>query len=218
MHRHFEEALKEIEKKTLQLGGVAEDMIRRAVASVLDRDAALAEAVIATDDNADELENKIEESCIESIARYQPAASDLRFLATVMRINRDLERIADKAASIAQRNLELIPYPPVKPFIDLPRVADIVQRMVKDSLDAFANRDAALAESVREREDEVDAIYDETAAELLALMSKQPEHIPPGISILLIFRHLERITDLAANISEEVHYLVEGDVIRHSGP
>jgi phosphate transport system protein len=218
MHRHFEHDLEEIQQKLLQMGGIAEDMIRRAVASVLNRDGQMAQAVLETDDAADALENEIEERCIGAIARYQPAASDLRFLATVMRINSDLERIADKAASIAQRSLELLPYPPVKPFIDLPRVADIVQRMVKESLDAFVNRDAALAQAVRGREDEVDSIYDETARELLALMTKQPEHISPGISVLLIFRHLERIADHAANISEEVYYLVEGNVIRHSDP
>jgi phosphate transport system protein len=235
MQRHFELELKELQQKLLRLGGLAEDMLRRAVESVLNRDVELAHAVIDDDDEADALENEIEEYCIQLIALHQPAASDVRFLTMAMKINRDLERMADKSVDIAQRSLELMqdapvkPFidlprvagivqdAPVKPFIDLPRVAGIVQEMVKDSLDAFVNRDAVLAQEVRERDEQVDAIYDQTLRELLTYMIERPELIRPGISTLLLFRHLERIGDLAANIGEEVYYLVEGDVIRHPG-
>ena len=192
-------------------------MLRRAVESVLNRDVGLAHAVIDDDDEADALENEIEEYCIQLIALHQPAASDVRFLTMAMKINRDLERMADKSVDIAQRSLELMQDAPVKPFIDLPRVAGIVQEMVKDSLDAFVNRDAVLAQEVRERDEQVDAIYDQTLRELLTYMIERPELIRPGISTLLLFRHLERVGDLAANIGEEVYYLVEGDVIRHPG-
>ncbi len=216
MQRRFELELKELQQKLLRLGGIAESMIRQAVTSVLNRDEKLARTIIANDDAADALENEIEEYCIQLIARHQPAASDLRFLTMVMRMNYNLERIADKGVDIAQRGLELMQYPPVKPYVDLPRVADIVQNMVKDALDAFVNRNAALAQEVRNRDDEVDAIYDQTLQELLIILTDQPKLIRPGISILLLFRHLERIGDLAANIGEEVYYLVEGDVIRHS--
>jgi phosphate transport system protein len=217
MQRHFELELKELQQKLLRLGGLAEDMLRRAVESVLNRDVELAHAVIDDDDEADALENEIEEYCIQLIALHQPAASDVRFLTMAMKINRDLERMADKSVDIAQRSLELMQDAPVKPFIDLPRVAGIVQEMVKDSLDAFVNRDAVLAQEVRERDEQVDAIYDQTLRELLTYMIERPELIRPGISTLLLFRHLERIGDLAANIGEEVYYLVEGDVIRHPG-
>ena len=216
MQRHFELELKELQQKVLRLGGIAEGMIRQAVTSVLNRDEKLARAVVVNDDEADALENEIEEYCIQLIARHQPAASDLRFLTMVMRINYDLERIADKGVDIAQRSLELIQYPPVKPYIDLPRAADIVQKMVKDALDALVNRNAALAQEVRNRDEEVDAIYEQTLQELLTLLTEHPRLLRPGISILLLFRHLERIGDLATNISEEVYYLVEGDIIRHS--
>ncbi|MBI1923181.1 phosphate signaling complex protein PhoU [Candidatus Poribacteria bacterium] len=216
MQRRFELELKELQQKLLRLGGIAESMIRQAVTSVLNRDEKLARTIIANDDAADALENEIEEYCIQLIARHQPAASDLRFLTMVMRMNYNLERIADKGVDIAQRGLELMQYPPVKPYVDLPRVADIVQNMVKDALDAFVNRNAALAQDVRNRDDEVDAIYDQTLQELLIILTDQPKLLRPGISILLLFRHLERIGDLAANIGEEVYYLVEGNVIRHS--
>lgn len=215
MQRRFELELRELQQKLLRLGGLAEDMLHRAVESVLNRNGELAQEVIDNDDEADALENEIEEYCIQLIALHQPAASDVRFLTMAMKINRDLERMADKAVDIAQRCLELMQNAPVKPFIDLPRVAGIVQEMVKDSLDAFVNRDAVLAQEVRERDKQVDAIYDQTLRELLTYMIERPELIRPGISTLLLFRHLERIGDLAANIGEEVYYLVEGDVIRH---
>lgn len=217
MQRHFELELRELQQKLLRLGGLAEDMLRRAVESVLNRDGELAQQVIDNDDEADALENEIEEYCIQLIALHQPAASDVRFLTMAMKINRDLERMADKSVDIAQRCLELMQNAPVKPFIDLPRVAGIVQEMVNDTLDAFVNRDAVLAQEVRERDKQVDAIYDQTLRELLTYMIERPELIRPGISTLLLFRHLERIGDLAANIGEEVYYLVEGDVIRHPG-
>lgn len=215
MQRRFELELRELQQKLLRLGGLAEDMLHRAVESVLNRNGELAQKVIDHDDEADALENEIEEYCIQLIALHQPAASDVRFLTMAMKINRDLERMADKAVDIAQRCLELMEHAPVKPFIDLPRVAGIVQEMVKDCLDAFVNRDAVLAQEVRERDKQVDAIYDQTLRELLTYMIERPELIRPGISTLLLFRHMERIGDLAANIGEEVYYLVEGDVIRH---
>ena len=216
MQRRFELELRELQQKLLVLAGLAEDMLHRAVESVLNRNGELAQEVIDNDDEADALENEIEEYCIQLIALHQPAASDVRFLTMAMKINRVLERMADKAVDIAQRCLELMEHAPVKPFIDLPRVAGIVQEMVKDTLDAFVNRDAILAQEVRERDKQVDAIYDQTLRELLTYMIERPELIRPGISTLLLFRHLERIGDLAANIGEEVYYLVEGDVIRHS--
>ena len=216
MRRHFEVELKEIQQELLRMGGMAENMLRDAVESVLNRDGELASIVIQSDDQVNALENEIEESCIRFIARHQPAASDLRLLSMVFKINHDVERMADKAVNVAQRSLELLEYPPVKPFIDLPRVATIVRDMAKDALDAFVNRDADLAEAVRGRDDQVDEIYKHTVQELLLRLSDDSTLVRPGISILLLFRHLERIGDLAANISEEVYYVVKGDVLRHT--
>ncbi len=208
--------IKTLQHKLLEMAGLAEQMLRQAIESVLTRDEALARLVVATDDTIDEFENEIESSCIQLIALHQPVASELRFLMMVMKISHNIERLADKSVAIAKRSIELMEYPPVKPFVDLPHVAQVIQTMVKDVLDAFVNRNAELAFEVRERDSEVDEIYERMLNELLTLLSEHPKLIEPGISLLLLFRHLERVGDLAANISEEVYYLVKGDVIRHS--
>ena len=208
--------IRELQHKLLEMAGLSEQMLRQAVESVLTRNEALARAVIATDDQVDQFENEIEALCIQLIALHQPVASELRFLTVVMKISHNIERLGDKSVAIAKRSLELLTYPPVKPFVDLPYVAQVIQTMVKDVLDAFVNRNAELALEVRERDNEVDDIYEKMLHELLTILSEYPQLIPPGISILLLFRHLERVGDLAVNISEEVYYLVEGDIIRHS--
>ncbi len=208
--------IRELQHKLLEMAGFSEQMLRQAIESVLTRDETLARTVIATDDHVDKLENEIEVSCIQLIALHQPVASELRFLTAVMKISHNIERLGDKSVAIAKRSLELSEYPPVKPFVDLPYVAQVIQTMVKDVLDAFVNRNAELALEVRERDNKVDDIYDKMLHELLVILSEHPRLIPPGISILLLFRHLERVGDLAVNISEEVYYLVKGDIIRHS--
>ena len=208
--------IRTLQHKLLEMAGLAEQMLRQAIESVLARDEALARMVVDTDDTIDAFENEIESSCIQLIALHQPVASELRFLMMVMKISHNIERLADKSVAIAKRSIELMEYPPVKPFVDLPHVAQVIQTMVKDVLDAFVNRNAELAFEVRERDSEVDEIYERMLNELLTLLSEHPKLIEPGISLLLLFRHLERVGDLAANISEEVYYLVKGDVIRHS--
>ena len=208
--------IKDLQHELLEMGGLAEQMLRQAIESVLTRDETLARIVIATDDKIDQYENEIESLCIQLIALHQPVASELRFLTMVMKISHNIERLADKSVGIARRSIELLEYPPVKPFVDLPYVANLIQTMVKDVLDAFVNRNAELALEIRERDDEVDEIYEKMLRELLTILSEHPKLISPGISILLLFRHLERIGDLAASIGEEVYYLVKGDIIRHS--
>ena len=205
-----------LQHKLLEMAGLAEQMLRQAVESVLTRDKALAQLVVDTDDKIDLLENEIESSCIQLIALHQPVATELRFLTTAMKVNHNIERIADKSVAIAKRSIELSGHPPVKPFVDLPYAAQVIQSMVKDVLDAFVNRDAEYALQIRERDSEVDEIYERMLNELLTILSEHPKLIQPGISFLLLFRHLERIGDLAAHIGEEVYYLVKGDVIRHS--
>ena len=205
-----------LQHKLLEMAGLVEQMLRQAVESVLTRDKALAQLVVDTDDKIDLLENEIESSCIQLIALHQPVATELRFLTTAMKVNHNIERIADKSVAIAKRSIELSEHPPVKPFVDLPYAAQVIQSMVKDVLDAFVNRDAEYALQIRERDSEVDEIYERMLKELLTILSEHPKLIQPGISLLLLFRHLERIGDLAAHIGEEVYYLVKGDVIRHS--
>ena len=212
----LEHEITELQHKLLEMAGFVEQMMRQAVESVLTRDKVLAQLVIDTDDKIDLLENEIESSCIQLIALHQPVATELRFLTTAMKINHNIERIADKSVAIAKRSIELSEHPPVKPFVDLPYAAQVIQSMVKDVLDAFVNRDAEYALKIRERDSEVDEIYERMLNELLTILSEHPKLIQPGISLLLLFRHLERIGDLAAHIGEEVYYLVKGDVIRHS--
>ena len=212
----LEHEIKGLQHKILEMAGLAEQMLRQAIESILTRDSTLAELVVATDDKIDLFENEIESSCIQLIALHQPVAIELRFLTTAMKVNYNIERIADKSVSIAKRSIELSEHPPVKPFVDLPYVAQVIQTMVKDAIDAFVNRNAEHALEVRARDDEVNAIYEKMLHELLTTLSEHPRLIQPGISLLLLFRHLERIGDLAANISEEVYYLVRGDVIRHT--
>ena len=208
--------IRTLQHKLLEMAGLAEQMLRQAIESVLTRDEALAQIVVETDDTIDQFENEIESSCIQLIALHQPVASELRFLMIVMKISHNIERLADKSVAIAKRSIELLEYPPTKPFVDLPHAAQVIQTMVKDVLDAFVNRDAELALEIRERDHQVDDIYERMLSELLTILSEHPKLIEPGISLLLLFRHLERVGDLAANISEEVYYFVKGDVIRHS--
>ena len=208
--------IKTLQHKILEMGGLAEQMLRQAVESVLTRDEALARIVIDMDDTIDEFENEIESLCIQLIALHQPVAFELRFLMTALKISRNIERLADKSVAIAKRSIELLQYPPIKPFVDLPYAAQVIQTMVKDVLDAFVNRNAELALEIRDRDDEVDEIYDRMHEELLTILTEHPQLIQPGISLLILFRHFERVGDLAANISEEVYYLVKGDIIRHS--
>ena len=211
----LEMELKVLQHQLLEMAGIAERMLHQAVESVLTRDEVLARAVIATDDTVDSFENQIEATCIQRIALHQPVAFELRFLTAAMKICRHIERLADKSVSIAKRSLELLEYPPFPRFVDLPDIACFIQEMVKDALDAFVNRNAELAREIRGRDEKVDAIYARLLPEIYAVLNERPELIPPGISILLLFRHLERVGDLSANIGEEVYYLVKGDVIRH---
>lgn len=217
MQHYLESELKALQHQLLKMGGIAENMLHDAVQSVLNRDEDLAQRVIAVDDTVDKLENEIEARCIQLIARHQPVAFELRYLTMALKVNRNIERLADKCVSIARRSIELLAYPPMQPFVDLPSVTRIIQEMVKDALDALVNRNAELAKELRERDNQVNTFYEEMVSELCAILADQPQLIQSGISFLLLFRHLERVGDLAANIGEEVYYLVKGEVIRHSG-
>ena len=216
MQHYLDSELKALQYELLKMGGIAENMLRDAVQSVLNRDEDLAQRVIAVDDTVDKLENEIEAKCIQLIARHQPVAFELRYLTMALKINRNIERLADKCVSIARRSIELLAYPPMQPFVDLPSVNRLIQEMVKDALDALVHRNAELAGELRERDSKVNSIYKQMVDELCSILTDQPQLIQSGFSHLLLFRHLERVGDLAANIGEEVYYLVKGEVIRHS--
>ena len=216
MQRHFHEELEGVKHTLLAMGGLVEDQIRRAMKALLERDDALAQEVIDRDRQVNTYDVEIDEQCVSLLALHQPAAGDLRFITTAMKIVTDLERIGDQAVNIAQRVLELNREPRLKPYIDLPRMAERAQRMVNESLDAFVARDTALARRVCGEDAEVDALKEQIFRELLTFMMEDPRTIPRAIRVILISRFLERVADHATNIAEMVVYLVEGKMIRHT--
>ncbi len=213
--RHFDEELKYLNEKLLEMVRLVEEAISRAVRALVERDGKLAEQVIQADEPINFLEIEIEELCLKLLALQQPLAIDLRFIASALKINNDLERIGDQAVNIAERTLDLLKQPLLKPLIDIPRMATLAQRMIKDSLDAFVNRDPKLARDVCERDDEIDDLNDQIFRELLTYMMQDPKTIPRAVDLIIVGRHLERIADLATNICEDVIYLVNGKMIKH---
>jgi phosphate transport system protein len=216
MQRHFHEELDALKQTLLAMGGLVEDQIRRVMTALLERDTMLAQEVIDGDAQVNAYDVEVDEKCVELLALYQPTAGDLRFITTAMKIVTDLERIGDQAVNIAQRALELNQEPQLKPYIDLPRMADRAQRMVKESLDAFVARDTELARRVCGEDAEVDALKEQIFRELLTFMMEDARTIPRAIRLILISRFLERVADHATNIAEMVVYLVEGKMVRHT--
>ena len=216
MPRHFHEELEALKQTLLAMGGLVEDQIRRVTRALLERDDAVAQEVIERDRLVNAYDVEIDEQCVSLLALHQPAAGDLRFITTAMKIVTDLERIGDQAVNIAQRVLELNREPRLKPYIDLPRMAERAQRMVKESLDAFVARDTALARQVCGEDAEVDALKEQIFRELLTFMMEDPRTIPRAIRVILISRFLDRVADHATNIAEMVVYLVEGKMVRHT--
>jgi len=216
MTRHFHEELDALKQTLLAMGGLVEDQIRRAMRALLERDDVIAQEVIDRDRQVNTYDVEVDEQCVELLALHQPAAGDLRFITTAMKIVTDLERIGDQAVNIAQRVIELNREPQLKPYIDLPRMAARAQAMVKESLDAFVARDTELARRVRAEDDEVDALKEQIFRELLTFMMEDPRSIPRAIRLILISRCMERVADHATNIAEMVIYLVEGKMVRHT--
>jgi phosphate transport system protein len=184
--------------------------------ALLERDGVVAQDVIDRDRQVNAYDVEIDEKCVELLALHQPAAGDLRFITTAMKIVTDLERIGDQAVNIAQRTLELNREPQLKPYIDLPRMAERSQRMVKESLDAFVARDTALARQVCAEDEEVDALKEQIFRELLTFMMEDARTIPRAIRLILISRFLERVADHATNIAEMVIYMVDSKMVRHT--
>jgi phosphate transport system protein len=216
MSRHFHEELEALKQTLLAMGGLVEDQIRHVMQALVDRNDALASEVIERDRQVNAYDVEVDAQCVELLALHQPAAGDLRFITTAMKIVTDLERIGDQAVNIAQRVIELNAEPQLKPYIDLPRMAERAQAMVKESLDAFVARDTELARRVRAEDDEVDALKEQIFRELLTFMMEDPRSIPRAIRLILISRCMERVADHATNIAEMVIYLVEGKMVRHT--
>lgn len=211
----FEKELKELIDKVLKLGSLVERAISESVKSLVERNSAIAIDVIDNDPLVNALDVEIDEECIRLIALRQPRAGDLRLITTAMKITTDLERIGDLAVDTAERALELNEEPQLKPYIDIPRMAEIAEGMVKDALDAFVKRDSALARDVLTRDDLVDNLNYQVFNELLFFMIQDPKTVSRAVKITYVSKYLERIADHATNIAEMVVYLVEGKIIRH---
>ncbi len=216
MERHFDQELEDLKKELLKMGALAEGEIFESIEALKSLSAERANKVISDDKVIDELENEIDERCLDLLALRQPMAVDLRFITMSLKISTDLERIADLAVDIAQRVLELIGKPLLKPLIDIPKLTIISQQMVKDALDSFVNKDADLAGKVILLDSEADRLRNLVQKELVEdYMSKDSSTAPRAVPLLLITRHLERICDHATNIAEDVIYMVNAKVVKH---
>lgn len=214
-NRAYEEELRGLRANLLKMGGLVERQIAEAVESLVGRNTQQARETIARDGEVNRMDVESDERCIRLLALHQPAASDLRFITTGLKITTDLERIGDNAVNICERAIELNEEPQLKPYIDIPRMATIAQTMVKDSLDAFMRDDTTLAEEVIARDDEVDGLNYQIYRELLSYMAEDPGTITRATRILFVSKYLERIADHATNIAEMVVYMVKGRTIRH---
>jgi phosphate transport system protein len=218
MKKHYSGQLADLRELVLRMGGLVEQMTRRVIQALVERDIGILAEVQGMETQVNQLHIDIDEACIELIALRQPAAVDLRFITAAMKINADMERIGDQAINIGERAEVLLTVPPLKPLIDIPRMADIAQEMLKASLDAFVNGDDALALETIRRDDAVDELKDQVFRELLIFMMADPTTIPRAMELILVSRHLERIGDHATNICEDVIFMVKGKDVRHQGP
>jgi len=213
--KRFEEDLKKLREDILTMGGLVEDQIQKAVRSLVDRDSPLAETIIQRDHEVNRLDVEIDDLCIRLLALHQPAARDLRFITTALKITTDLERIGDMAVNICERALELNREPQLKPYIDIPRMAQISQRMIRESLDAFVREDTDLALKVCKDDQQVDDLNSQIFREVISFMIEDPHTINRAMKISSISKYLERIADHATNIAEMVIFMVKGKSIRH---
>jgi phosphate transport system protein len=213
--RYFDVELRQLKEKLLSMAAKVGVMINQSIEALKKKDTALAEAVFGLDKEIDRMEIEIEEEAILLIARHQPAATDLRFLIGVIKINNDLERIGDHGVNIAESAISLVGQPDVKPLIHIPQMADMAVGMLKDSLDSFIYGDPEKARQVCTRDDQVDSMKSQVLQDLAAIMREKPGTIARGLDLILVSRNLERIGDLATDISEETIYIYQGKVIKH---
>jgi phosphate transport system protein len=215
MERHFHKQLQDLKETLFKMASLVETSIAKAVESLVHRDNTLADEVIQSDSSIDDLEILVDEQCLKLLALQQPMALDLRFLTSAMRINSGLERIGDHAVNIAERAKILNKEDLLKPLIDLPKLAQLAQSMVKESLDSFVNGDVSKARAVCIRDDVVDRLDDQIFNELYAYMVNDSENILRSLHLILISKNLERIADLSTNIAEEVIFIYKAQTIKH---
>jgi phosphate transport system protein len=214
--RHFQDELEALKGRLLEMGGLSEDRVRLAMHALVERDNRLVDDVIAGDAAINALHIEIDDRCFKLLALHQPMAVDLRAIVAAVKINTDLERVGDLAVNIAEAVRRYLRHPPVKQLIDIPRMADIAQGMLRDALDAFVRRDVTLAQAVLAADDALDALKTQVFRELLTYMLQDPHTIEPSLDLILISRHLERIGDHATNIAEDVIFMVSARDVRHA--
>ncbi|MFA6217813.1 MAG: phosphate signaling complex protein PhoU [Candidatus Omnitrophota bacterium] len=216
MERHLDQELTDLKQQLLKMGTLVETAIFESVGSLKEPNKEKINTIISEDKVIDDMENAIDEWCLDLLALRQPMAIDLRFITMSMKISTDLERIADLAVDIAQRVQDLVGKPLLKPLVDIPKLTSLAQQMTKDALDAFVNKNSELACSVILRDNEADKLRNLVQKELVDdYMSKDPTTATRAVPLLLIARHLERICDHATNIAEDVIYMVKADVVKH---
>ena len=215
MARHLQQEIEKLKSKLLTLAANAKDAVVKAVKSVDERDAGLAQTVVDGDLTIDRAEVDLEEDCLKILALYQPVATDLRLIVSVMKINNDIERIGDLAVNIAERALFLCTVPPIEAPSDLAEMRTKALAMLTGSLDSLVRQNTKRAREVRAGDDEVDELNRQVFREFSAAVRKNPDHVECLLSYLSVGRHLERIADYATNIAEDVIYLMEGEIVRH---
>lgn len=218
MQRHIDQELAELRSQILRMGALVESQIEGSIKALVDRDVELASRIIERDTLVNTMDVEIDENCIRLLALQAPAARDLRFVTTAMKISTELERMSDISENISERVIELNEEPQLKPYIDIPRMANWTMTMVQECLDAFVRSDAALARKVCADDDFVDNLTHQLFRELLSFMIENPATITRAIRLTFIGKSLERIADHATNIAELVIYMVEGKIIRHTIP
>ncbi len=214
MIRLTEETSK-LKKMLFEMASSVEEMIAKSIKALEENNMILAEDVIKSDEKVNEMEIEIDNQCIRILALLHPEAEDLRTVTMIMKINNDLERIGDHAVNIAQMALYLADKPPVKPLIDIPKMAEKAIEMLQESLDSFVNKDAELAVEVCKKDDEVDALEPQIVRELVTYMISDPQTIDRALTLILIARGLERVADLATNIAEDAYYMASGKILKH---
>ncbi len=215
MKRHFDDELKRLKDKVFRMGLQVEEAVGKATQSLVERDSRKAEEVLKGDQEINLCEIEIDEMGHELIALYQPTAVDLRFITMVLKINSDLERMADQAVNIAEKAIQINQEPPMKPYVDFPKIAETAREMLRESLEAFMERDAEKAKKILEEDDVIDGINDRIYGELQKTMQERPDTIRQGVALIMVSHNLERIADLATNIAEDVIYLARGIDVRH---
>ncbi len=213
--RHFQEELEQLKTRLLEMGGLAEENVRLAVKGLVERDRETIDRVTVGDEPLNNLHIEIDNRCFTLLALYQPMAADLRTIVSAVKINTDLERVGDLAVNIAEAARRYASHAPVKRLIDIPRMASIAQSMLRDALDAFVRRDLALARTVLNEDDKLDALKTQIFRELLTYMLQDPATIEPALDLILVSRHLERIGDHATNVAEDVIFIVSARDVRH---